>query len=37
MVIKKAREFTGLWVFDKWKGYKCLHTKNPATGRDLTG
>ena len=21
---KKAREFTGLCVFDKWKGYKCL-------------
>jgi len=21
MFIKKAREFTGLWVFDKWKGY----------------
>lgn len=20
MFIKKAREFTGLWVFDKWKG-----------------
>jgi len=27
LVIKKAREFTGLWVFDKWKGYKCLQTK----------
>ena len=21
MFIKKAREFTGLWVFHKWKGY----------------
>ena len=21
MFIKKTREFTGLWVFDKWKGY----------------
>jgi hypothetical protein len=23
LLIKKAREFTGLWVFDKWKGNKC--------------
>jgi len=24
MFIKKASEFTGLWVSDKWKGYKWL-------------
>ena len=24
MLIKKAREFTGLWVSGKWKGYLTL-------------
>ena len=28
MFIKKAREFTGLWVFDKWKGYLNKSVKN---------
>ena len=28
MFIKKAREFTGLWVFDKWKGYTAIIIEN---------
>ena len=28
MFIKKVREFTGLWVFDKWKGYTAIVIQN---------
>jgi len=33
MFIKKAREFTGLCVFDKWKGYINIYKqKTPLLG-----
>jgi len=28
MFIKKASEFTGLWVSDKWKGYTTIVIEN---------
>jgi hypothetical protein len=38
MFIKKAREFTGLWVFDKWKGYlsNSVLLENPSYYQEIT-